>query len=83
VIRIRTKINDSHRVYTLFHNGKWVTLVTGGTAKDTDSLAEAGRNHLEAAYSLREKLFPAKTWQERASRDNGFIDDDMGCRDEG
>lgn len=80
MIRIRTTIGDK-RVFTLFHDGKWVTLVTGGGHKDASSLSEAGRNHLEAAYDLREKLFPAKTWQERAERDNGFIDDDMGCRD--
>lgn len=82
LIRIRTKIDDKHRVYTLFHNGKWVTLITGSEAIDADTLFVAAQNHIRAAYDLREKVAPAKTWQERADRDGGFIDDDMGCEDD-
>lgn len=54
MIRIRTQIGDK-RVSTLFHNGKWHTLVTGGGGAEADNLLEAGRNHLQAALQLRNK----------------------------
>jgi len=55
MIRIRTIIGDK-RVFTLFHAGKWVTLVTGGQHRDANSLLEAGQNHLQAALALQSKL---------------------------
>jgi hypothetical protein len=54
LIRIRTQVGDK-RVSTLFHNGKWHTLVSGGGGGEADSLLEAGRNHLQAALQLREQ----------------------------
>jgi hypothetical protein len=54
MIRIRTTIGDK-RVYTLFHAGKWVTLITGQQAKDADSILQAGINHLEASKNLLQK----------------------------
>jgi len=88
MIRIRTKIDEGHRVLTLQSSEKlWITLIskvypeTRAGFVEATSLKEAGKNHLDAAYILREKLYPAKDWRERASRDYGFIDDDMGCRD--
>lgn len=55
MIRIRTNIGDK-RVYTLFHAGKWVTLITGQQSKDADTLLQAGTNHLEAAKFLFAKV---------------------------
>ena len=54
MIRIRTNVGDK-RVYTLFHAGKWVTLITGQQAKDADTILQAGINHLEAANFLLQK----------------------------
>lgn len=85
MIRIRTKFEEggkTGRVLTLFFEGSWVTIVTGADTMDTDSFREAGANHLQAAAALREKIIPCKTWEDRAARQGGFIDDDMGCGDE-
>ena len=79
-IFIRTKVGE-HTIFTVYQSGLWLTLCGDGGVLKADSLFQASTNHLEAAYSLREKVMPAKTWQERAERDNGFIDDDMGCND--
>ncbi len=54
MIRIRTTVGDK-RVYTLFHAGKWVTLITGQQARDADTILQAGINHLEAANFLLQK----------------------------
>jgi len=85
MIRIRTRLSEESYVFTILSFGKWITMVTkdGLSAESytANNLIDAGHNHLTAAYKLREKLSPAKNWQERAARDNGFIDDDMGCND--
>lgn len=53
MLRIKTVIGDG-KVYTLYHNGEWVTIMTqpGGktNSTDADNLREAGENHL--AYCL-------------------------------
>jgi hypothetical protein len=54
MIRIKTVIGNK-RVYTLFHDGKWISLITGQEAKVSDNLLQAGINHLEAASSLLQK----------------------------
>lgn len=56
MIRIRTNIDEKHRVFTLLHAGKWVTMATGLETKDAVSLLEAGQNHLQAAMALRNKV---------------------------
>lgn len=59
MIRIRTGFNDSRgqgRVFTLFHDGKWVTMGTGMQTVEATSLLEAGQNHLRMANELRNKL---------------------------
>jgi hypothetical protein len=90
MIRIRTKlggngIKDISSVYTIYNNDRWLTFATlAGNSfgkYESISLMEAGKNHLHAACAIREKIDPAKDWQERARRDNGFIDDDMGGGD--
>jgi len=57
MIRIRTTVGNK-RVYTLFHAGKWITLITGQQAKDADTILQAGINHLEAANFLLQKSRP-------------------------
>ena len=83
-IFIRTKIGE-HTVFTIWQNsgsnGEWITLFGNSNVLKAENLFQAGQNHLKTAYDLREKVMPAKTWQERAERDDGFIDDDMGCND--
>lgn len=54
MIRIRTTVGDK-RVFTLFHAGKWITLITGQEAKASDNILQAGINHLEAAQALLKK----------------------------
>jgi hypothetical protein len=83
MIRIRTRLSgEGNHVFTIWFNGKWITLATQGgkmvESYNSTSLMEAGQNHLQAAFSIREKIQPAKDWQERAAPDHGFIDDDMG-----
>jgi hypothetical protein len=56
MIRIRTKFDEKHRVYTLFHAGKWVTMATGMETKDAATLYDAGLNHLQLACALRVKF---------------------------
>jgi len=86
-IRIKTTIGLA-KVLTIYSNGKWHTLAHRSdgvlfTGAEAPTLLDAGQNHLRIAYALREKEEPAKNWQERAERDGGFIDDDMGCGGDG
>jgi hypothetical protein len=59
MIRIRTRFGDK-RVYTIFFNGKWITMATGMEAKDADTLMDAGQNHLLTSCQLRERIENAK-----------------------
>lgn len=56
MIRIRTRIGEG-RVFTLFFNGKWVTMLSYPGKKtnstDADNLREAGENHLAYALDLQ------------------------------
>lgn len=54
MIRMRTTFGDK-RVFTLFFNGKWVTMATGMQTIDAASLLEAGQNHLTYALNLRKQ----------------------------
>lgn len=53
-IRIRTSFGDK-RVFTLFHNGLWVTMGSDLETKETANLMQAGINHLESALILKGK----------------------------
>lgn len=52
LVRMRTRVGDK-RVFTLFFNGKWVTMATGLQTVDATSLAEASQNHLALALNLQ------------------------------
>jgi len=53
MIRIKTMIGEL-RVYTLFFNGKWITLYNGwGDSLDATNLYDAGQNHLRAAAHMK------------------------------
>lgn len=53
MLRIKTRIGEG-KVYTLFFNGKWITMLSypgkQTNSTDADNLREAGENHL--AYCL-------------------------------
>lgn len=63
-LRIKTNLDSekgySSRVYTLFHDGLWITLISyrgkNMESWETNSPSEAGQNHLMAACELRKKL---------------------------
>lgn len=56
MLRIKTVIG-SGKVYTLMHNGRWVTILTHPNGKtnstDADNLREAGENHLAYCQDLQ------------------------------
>ena len=54
LVRMRTRVGDK-RVFTLFFNGKWVTMATGLQTVDATNLAEASQNHLTLAFNLRKQ----------------------------
>lgn len=64
ILRIKTSLDSEKenpsRVYTLFHNGLWVTLASykGKSIGDWGavSLFEAGQNHLMAALEVKKKI---------------------------
>jgi len=63
-LRIKTNLDGEKefpsRVYTIFHNGLWVTLATykGKSIGDWGavSLYDAGQNHLMAVLDLKKKI---------------------------
>lgn len=56
MLRIKTKIGEG-KVYTLFFNGKWITMLSypgkQTNSTDADNLREAGENHLAYALDLQ------------------------------
>jgi hypothetical protein len=63
MIRIRTKIDEEHRVLTLQSSERrWITLIskvypeTRAGFMEAASLKEAGQNHLQACNLLQKKL---------------------------
>lgn len=56
MIRIRTKVGK-YRVFTLHHDGLWITLYgRGGKSTVAQSLFEAGQNHLQACLDVQKDL---------------------------
>lgn len=56
MIRIYTRFPDNKRVATIFFQNSWVTMGSGMEVMAADNLFDAGKNHLQMACALREKL---------------------------